>query len=345
MQKENKGITLVALVITIAIMLILAGVTISVSLRGGLFSKASESTLQMQIEAEKEQLLMATLGALGRNGKVDLTKLDSNLPTGFQKIGTGTYKSSTGNIYQVTVDADIILLNGTEGEPEEPDTPVVPPATPTITLSTTQITKEITAGTPETVTLTATLNNANGDLTWTSSDTSVAEISGSGATRTITLKKSGTAIITVKYGTQATATCNITVTEKVVEMATVTFIDNSSEITLYNFSENLGMIECSQITSKSISYDVPVGSTWSVWIFGPIFELELEKFPMTVNKFELWKTDDGYYSYCLNDEDELPIIAVMGESVPTIKIDGKDYSNCPEKITITEDIEIICYDD
>ena len=124
MQKENKGITLVALVITIAIMLILAGVTISVSLKGGLFSRANEATSQMQIEAEKEQLLTATLGALGTNGRVNFNDLDSNLPDNFTKISEGKYESSTGNRYQVTEDADITLLDGLE---EEPDTPVTPP--------------------------------------------------------------------------------------------------------------------------------------------------------------------------------------------------------------------------
>ena len=124
--KENEGITLIALVITIIVMLVLVGVTISVSLKGGLFSKAKEATGETQIAQEKEQLLIAALGVLNKNGKVDLTKLDSNLPTGFQKTGTGTYKSSTGNIYQVTEDADIILLDGTE---ETPDEGVTVPAT------------------------------------------------------------------------------------------------------------------------------------------------------------------------------------------------------------------------
>ena len=242
-MKTQKGITLVALVITIAIMLILAGVTISVSLKGGLFSKANEATSQMQIEAEKEELLTAALGTLGRNGKVDLTKLDSNLPNGFQKTGTGTYKSSSGNTYQVTEDADIILLDGSEEE-EKPETPVTPPATPTITLSTTQITKEITHGTPESIELTATLNNASGDLTWQTSDSSIAEISGSGTTRTITLKKSGTATITVSYGT-ASDTCTITVTEKVVivddELAG-TWVFNDKLTFANEFSYNVNFI-------------------------------------------------------------------------------------------------------
>ena len=248
-MKKSKGITLVALVITIAIMLILAGVTISVSLKGGLFSRANEATSQMQIDIEKEQLLTAVLGTLGINGKVNLEELDSNLPTGFEKVGTGTYTSSTGNRYQVTEDADIILLDGTEEEPEIPDIPVTPPADIAIALSATVITKEITKGTPETVQITAELYNANGDLTWTSSDTSVAEISGSGNTRTITLKKAGTAVITISYG-EIDATCNITITEKpisvILDKETINETIESGELktvsltaTLNNASGNL----------------------------------------------------------------------------------------------------------
>ena len=118
-MKNNKGITLVALVITIAIMLILAG---NISLKGGLFSRANEATAQMQIEAEKEDLLTAALGTLGRNGKVNIAELDNNLPEGFTG-NNGIYTSSTGNRYQVTEDADIIVLDGTEEEPEEDTTP------------------------------------------------------------------------------------------------------------------------------------------------------------------------------------------------------------------------------
>ena len=256
-MKSQKGITLVALVITIAIMLILAGVTISVSLKGGLFSRANEATSQMQIEAEKEQLLTAALGTLGRNGKVNIAELDNNLPEGFTG-SNGIYTSSTGNRYQVTQDVDIILLDGTEEEPEEPDTPVTPPATPTITLSTTQITKEITAGTPETVTLTATLNNASGDLTWTSSDTSIAEISGSGTTRTITLKKAGTARITVSYGS-ASDTCTITVTENVAtvddELAGTWVFNDTLTITNYDeLSYNLNFSTIDGLECKGIRF-------------------------------------------------------------------------------------------
>ena len=43
MMKGQKGITLVALIITIIVMLILVGVSISVALNGGLFQKADDA--------------------------------------------------------------------------------------------------------------------------------------------------------------------------------------------------------------------------------------------------------------------------------------------------------------
>ena len=46
MLKREKGITLIALIITIIVMLILVGVTINVALNGGLFSKAEDATIK-----------------------------------------------------------------------------------------------------------------------------------------------------------------------------------------------------------------------------------------------------------------------------------------------------------
>ena len=55
-MKNNKGITLIALVITIIVMLILVGVTISMAVNGGLFNKAGEAVgkTENEIEAEKD---------------------------------------------------------------------------------------------------------------------------------------------------------------------------------------------------------------------------------------------------------------------------------------------------
>ena len=58
-MRKNRGITLIALVITIIILLILAGISISSLISNGLLEKATQSK-RVQIKAEmKEQLIIA----------------------------------------------------------------------------------------------------------------------------------------------------------------------------------------------------------------------------------------------------------------------------------------------
>jgi len=57
-------------------------------------------------------------------------------------------------------------------------------------------------------TITATIENITGNLTWTSSNTNVATVSGNGNKATVTVVGDGTATITAKYGT-ASATCTV----------------------------------------------------------------------------------------------------------------------------------------
>ena len=75
---SQKGITLIALIITIIVMLILVGVTINVALNGGLFGKAEYASEQMQIKAEEEELLAAVIAAIGTDTKIDFDYLDDN---------------------------------------------------------------------------------------------------------------------------------------------------------------------------------------------------------------------------------------------------------------------------
>ena len=48
---DSRGITLVALIITIIIMLILVGVSINIAINGGLFDVAKNAVKQTEIEA------------------------------------------------------------------------------------------------------------------------------------------------------------------------------------------------------------------------------------------------------------------------------------------------------
>lgn len=54
-MKEQKGITLVALVITIIVMLILVAVSVTVALKGGLFTSAKNAATNTNVEAEGER--------------------------------------------------------------------------------------------------------------------------------------------------------------------------------------------------------------------------------------------------------------------------------------------------
>ena len=54
MMKGQKGITLVALVITIIVMLILVGVSVTVAINGGLFDKAKDAGNQYKEAAGQE---------------------------------------------------------------------------------------------------------------------------------------------------------------------------------------------------------------------------------------------------------------------------------------------------
>ena len=100
-MKNEKGITLIALIITIIVMLILVGVTINVALNGGLFNKAKTASEQTQRETDKEQLLSAVIGTLNNDGTVNEEELQSHLPDNF-KYENGVYKNKvTGKEYTV----------------------------------------------------------------------------------------------------------------------------------------------------------------------------------------------------------------------------------------------------
>jgi type II secretory pathway pseudopilin PulG len=70
-MKEQKGITLVALVITIIVMLILVGVSITVALNGGLFTSAKEAA-NNTVEARNAELNLS-------NGKVTVNGEEHNV--------------------------------------------------------------------------------------------------------------------------------------------------------------------------------------------------------------------------------------------------------------------------
>ena len=78
--RREKGITLIALVITIIVLLILAGVTIA-TLTGdnGILKKAGDAKTQTEQAKEDENLKIAIAGSYGTDGKLNLKDLKDNL--------------------------------------------------------------------------------------------------------------------------------------------------------------------------------------------------------------------------------------------------------------------------
>ena len=101
--KESKGITLIALVITIIVLLILAGVTIA-TLTGdnGILGKANDAKTQTEQAKEDENLKIAIAGSYGTDGKLNLKDLKDNLTN----QGIDYDKNNTGFPLEVKVNGE-----------------------------------------------------------------------------------------------------------------------------------------------------------------------------------------------------------------------------------------------
>ncbi len=106
-KRNQKGITLIALIITIIVMLVLVGVTINVALNGGLFEKGEKAAYQTNVATIKEQVAIKKAEILAdNNGKapddyeIDLSDLQisEKLKTEFQNKLT---ISKDGTLYYI----------------------------------------------------------------------------------------------------------------------------------------------------------------------------------------------------------------------------------------------------
>ena len=81
LHTSQKGITLIALIITIVLMLILASITVNVAINGGLFGYAKNAKDSTEIASEKETISKASILASGKskNGNITKNNLDTEL--------------------------------------------------------------------------------------------------------------------------------------------------------------------------------------------------------------------------------------------------------------------------
>ena len=201
-KRNARGITLIALVITIIVLLILAGVTIAaLSGDNGILKRATEVKAKTGKEDALEQIKLAIMTATTEGlGVPNKTVLRNELTkAGFVVKTEGDnlpWEVTSGkNIFTINEDLTIDQVSG-------------------IGLSK----KEVKLFNGESETITATLSEGiTGTITWESSNTNVAKVENGKITATGT---SGEAIITAKVsGTAYEATCKVTIIQKVTAIS------------------------------------------------------------------------------------------------------------------------------
>ena len=100
-KRTNKGITLIALVITIIVLLILAGVAIA-TLTGdnGILTKAAQAKNATEKANAKERIQIEVMGSYDQSGKLDANTLISNLNKNIPEA------TITGEDFPITVTLD-----------------------------------------------------------------------------------------------------------------------------------------------------------------------------------------------------------------------------------------------
>ena len=110
-MKSNKGITLVALVITIIVLLILAGVSISMVVgENGVLNRATGAATKTSEEEMKQALEMAVDGAQGEF--IDMWTNNTSLKIINAIVGTETSSVDTTTQVQLKADGYYIKVSG-----------------------------------------------------------------------------------------------------------------------------------------------------------------------------------------------------------------------------------------
>ena len=197
-KRTERGITLIALVITIVVLLILAGVAIAM-LRGenGILSKAESAKEATENKGAEEKVGLAISAARTKGlGALTIANLREEVENNYGGTVTGEEFPATvtidGKAFSVTTDGGVTSTKG-------------------ISINTSSLTLELQDGATVAETLTASLSDITGEITWSNSDDSKATISATtGESITVTAKAVGSTTITATCGSY-TATCKVTI--------------------------------------------------------------------------------------------------------------------------------------
>ena len=113
LQNTQRGITLVALIITVIVLLILATVSIKLIMNGGIIDKAEKGTASYSEEEELEQIKLAVSSAkLAGNGFLTAENLNAELQKVFNNAETvsessNSFKYKNNKTYTINKDGSV----------------------------------------------------------------------------------------------------------------------------------------------------------------------------------------------------------------------------------------------
>ena len=252
-KQKNKGITLIALVITVIILLILAGITVgAITGDNGIIDNAGQAKEETEIANEKEIIEKATVQAMGNNkyGNIEESELQKQLDKETDEgkteaTDTGEefeiYFKDTNRYYTVDKDGNVAEFYG-------------------IRLSDKELILSIINGVRPEHTITATKFNITGDISWESSDTTVATTEKG---KVVALNK-GTTIITAKCvsdGKEYTANCEVEVAEHIDNSYVQYDVEYKDVYTGTQYTKNTGWRLLNQTENEDGTYDIDIIST------------------------------------------------------------------------------------
>lgn len=201
-------------------------------------SNGKESTIKIAVLDAKDEISSIRINTNGTSLKIgDSITLVATISPSYSKDQSVTWSSSDSSVATVTNDGvvtakklgtAIITATSSNGKQSKCTIKVVERSVEITSLKLTKSTAEVRAGEKVELNTIITPNNAtNQKITWTSSDPSVATVSYG----TVTTLKAGTVTITATSNNGKTATCTITVLERLVPVTKVSL--STTFISLY----------------------------------------------------------------------------------------------------------------
>ena len=124
--KKDKGITLIALVITIIVLLILAGVSIAMLTgENGILTQAQNAKDETEKASAMEEVQLEAMGAIDTDGKINVDRLIDNISKNLNdansiSLGNEVVVEYKGNKYLVEENGNVIYWEGGETKANAP---------------------------------------------------------------------------------------------------------------------------------------------------------------------------------------------------------------------------------